>query len=266
MFQGQAAQGDGEQGNGPMIDKSRAETGSVLQGLYLDILSGIMSGEYPPKSLLPTEGSMANAYGVSRSVVRSALERLKKRGIVQSQQGSGTVVACCDPKKMNLPDISNRLSELQDCYACRLAIEPEIAALLARHQSEPATAYLRARQADLEKDTRGGTGDDRLGAASDAEFHVRLAGFSQNRFFASIMSAMRPHMLFAMNIKKYLTGPAQEKHICLSRLEHREVVEAILERDAGCARRLMHDHIANGRDRIFRAGQAQVIIPTAWAG
>jgi GntR family transcriptional regulator, transcriptional repressor for pyruvate dehydrogenase complex len=246
-----------------MTEKSWAETGNVPHGLYLDILTGIMSGEYLPKSTLPTEGSLANDYGVSRSVVRSALEMLKKRGIVRSQQGSGTVVACCDLQKLNLPDIGNRLSELQDCYACRLAIEPEIAAHLAIQQSESATAYLRVQLTKLEKGPHNSAEEDNLGTASDAEFHVQLAGFSQNSFFSSIMSSMRPHMLFAMNIKKNLTRSAQKNHMIRTQLEHREVILAILNRDAVAAHDVMREHIANGRDRLFLEGLGQTVVGTA---
>ncbi len=242
-----------------MTKISRAEVGSVLHGLYQDILTGIIAGEYPPKSTLPTEGSLANDYGVSRSVVRSALEMLKKRGIVQSQQGSGTVVACRDLQKLNLPDFSNRLSELKDCYDCRLAIEPEIAAHLGLHQSEPATTYLRSQLKDLEKGLPCRDEEIIHAAADDAEFHIRLAGFSQNSFFSSIMSEMRPHMMFSMNIKKHLTRSEYENHILLTRLEHREVIVAILDKDAERAHKVMRDHIANARNRIFLEGLEQAV-------
>lgn len=243
-----------------MNETTEAQTGSVLYGLYLDILTGITSGDYPPKSTLPTESRLVRDYGVSRSVVRSALEMLKKRGIVRSQQGSGTVVACSDPQKLVLPDFEEHLPGLRDCYACRLAIEPEIAAQLALHQTTPATAFLAAQLDVLECHPHDGAETGNLGTASDADFHVRLAEFSDNKFFSSIMTALRPHMLFSMNIKKYLTGSAQKTHENLSRLEHRKIVWAILGRDACSARELMREHLTNGRERVFQArpGKARV--------
>lgn len=237
-----------------MNDTSGTQTASVPQGLYLDILTGIISGEYPPKSTLPTEGRLARDYGISRSVVRSALEMLKKRGIVQSQQGSGTVVACNDPQKLTLPDLDRQLPELLDCYACRLAVEPEIAAQLANWPSGPAIAYLGGQLQGLDAQQQGGPNAVSQETASDAEFHIRLARYSGNCFFASIMTAMRPHMLFSMNIRKHLSKSAQKDHINLSRLEHRKIIAAILDRDAGASRKFMCEHIANGRDRLFPQG------------
>lgn len=244
-----------------MLKTPEAQTGSVLNGLYMDILTGISSGEYPLNSTLPTEDRLARDYGVSRSLVRSALDMLKKRGIVRSQQGSGTVVACCDPEKLVLPGFDEHLPDLQDCYTCRMAIEPEIAAQLSVHQSTSATAYLAAQLKELERHGRhGGHGDarpDDPGAASDADFHIRLAEYTQNSFFSSIMVAMRPHMLFSMNIKKHMTRAARKDHIDCSRLEHLKVIRAILDKNADGARSLMREHIANGRDRIFLEGPGQ---------
>ena len=237
-----------------MIDTPKAQTGSVLSGLYLDLLAGIRSGEYPPKSTLPTEGRLARDYGISRSVVRSALKLLKQRGIIRSRQGSGTVVACPDPRKLAMPNFTDYLPNLRDCYACRLAIEPEISAQLAVSRSESATAYLDAQLKHLEQQADSDAQPDNLETARDAEFHVRLAEHTENRFFSSIMAAMRPHLLFSMNIEKYLIGSAQKNHAPLSRLEHRAIIRAILDRDASAAHRSMRRHIANARDRFFLEG------------
>jgi GntR family transcriptional repressor for pyruvate dehydrogenase complex len=65
----------------------------VSDGLFNDILAGILMGDYPPQSKLPSEQRLAHVYGVSRAVVRMALERLKDEHIVESRQGSGTIVA-----------------------------------------------------------------------------------------------------------------------------------------------------------------------------
>ncbi len=234
-----------------MIQASYTETSSVLYGLYLDILTGIFFGDYPPKSTLPTEDRLAADYGVSRTVVRAALAMLKKKGILQSHQGSGTVVACSNPKTLMLPDLKELLPELQNCYACRLAIEPEIAAQLASHPTESATTFLVKQLKELQRSGNNDPQADILATANDADFHVRLAAFSGNSFFSSIMVAMRPHMLFSMNIKKFMNQVAQSNHHELSRREHRNIVGAILDRDANAARRYMREHIANGCERVF---------------
>lgn len=64
--------------------------------LYLDIYHKIMqdiqNGEYPENSLLPSERELCDKYHVSRTTIRSAMELLKKTGVVYSVQGNGTYI------------------------------------------------------------------------------------------------------------------------------------------------------------------------------
>jgi GntR family transcriptional regulator len=52
----------------------------------------IESGALPPGAALPTEQSLQEIYGVSRSVVRQALDRLAQDGLISREQGRGTRV------------------------------------------------------------------------------------------------------------------------------------------------------------------------------
>src|SRR5690606_8438842 len=60
--------------------------------IYEQILRGIVNGEMTEGQRLPSEQSLANAYGVSRPVVREALARLRADGIIVSRHGSGSYV------------------------------------------------------------------------------------------------------------------------------------------------------------------------------
>ncbi|MBV6304504.1 GntR family transcriptional regulator [Candidimonas humi] len=56
------------------------------------LIQDIETGRYALNSLLPTEGEMAQRYGVSRHTVRQALRELKEQGLVLSRPGIGTRV------------------------------------------------------------------------------------------------------------------------------------------------------------------------------
>jgi GntR family transcriptional regulator len=64
--------------------------------LYAQIAAGlraeIESGALPPGAALPTEQSLQEIYGVSRSVVRQALDRLAQDRLISREQGRGTTV------------------------------------------------------------------------------------------------------------------------------------------------------------------------------
>ena len=62
-------------------------------GMIADqLLRDIGAGRPPVGEFLPTENELMRAYGVSRHTVRAAVQDLRSRGIVSSQQGQGSKV------------------------------------------------------------------------------------------------------------------------------------------------------------------------------
>ncbi len=238
-----------------MLSKTVPKTGRISDGLYYDILSGILMGNYPPNSTLPTESRLAQDYGVSRTIIRSALDVLKSEGLVQSRQGSGTVVADFDPRAVAKLSRDAQLPLLKDCYACRLAIEPEIAATVAQDLMPGARQFLEEQRAFLTSN------DDRSHyerSAGDAHFHIRLAELSGNAFFAQIMHTLRPHMLIAMNLARTLAAFVHHRHVNLSEQEHLAVIDAILDQDAEATRSAMTRHLDLGARRVFQDKKSDV--------
>ena len=60
--------------------------------LYDKFYEMIMSGEYPPGSLLPTETEIMNQYKISRITVRKAMDMLLGDGLITKKRGYGTCV------------------------------------------------------------------------------------------------------------------------------------------------------------------------------
>ena len=81
--------------------------------IFLDLEQKILSNEYPPHSLLPSENQLIKMYSVSRETVRKALILLKNAGYIQKNQGKGSIVL--DLNRFDFP-ISGLTSfkELQD--------------------------------------------------------------------------------------------------------------------------------------------------------
>ena len=62
------------------------------QEIALLLRQQILSGTYPPGSLLPTEQQLCTIHDASRQTIRSALQLLVTEGFIQRRQGSGSRV------------------------------------------------------------------------------------------------------------------------------------------------------------------------------
>jgi GntR family transcriptional regulator len=72
------------------VDRGSGEP--LYAQIAADLRAQIESGALPPGSPLPTEQALQKLYGVSRSVVRQALERLSQDRLISREQGRGTSV------------------------------------------------------------------------------------------------------------------------------------------------------------------------------
>lgn len=91
--------------------------------IYEQLRERICLLQYPPGAVL-SENTLANEFGVSRTPVRSALQRLEYEGLVSSLPGVGTIVASVD------------LKFLKEVYALRMKLA-EIAGDLSRSRVPP---------------------------------------------------------------------------------------------------------------------------------
>lgn len=73
-----------------VIDRSSGEP--LYAQIAEDLRAQIASGTRTPGSPLPPEQALQEIYGVSRSVVRQALDRLAQDGLISREQGRGTIV------------------------------------------------------------------------------------------------------------------------------------------------------------------------------
>lgn len=226
-----------------LVGKSR-----LSHRLYTDLLNGILSGDYPANSRLPTEERIARDYGMSRSTVRTALGRLKTEGYVASRQGSGTVVICTAREQESAPFAAvESLADLQKCFECRIALEGEIAYFAALRRTDEDIQFFKTHIAALRQIAVSGAGQ----TTEDVDFHVHLAVVARNHFFESIMVSIRPHLLFGMNISKTLPAASRRKHEAFAFKEHERVVRAIIDGDAEEARRSMRHHLEQSLERLF---------------
>ena len=215
--------------------------------LYDEVLSLIMSGQYPVGARLPTETDLATRFDVSRPVVREALARLREDGLVVSRQGSGSYVNRQPAGAVLHFAQVGSVADIQRCFEFRADVEGGAAALAAQRWSVETLEELRNALARLDEVTehRG------LGVDADFSFHMAVARATGNRFFVSTLASLQPHITFGMNLTRNLSLLRAQERLAAVQAEHHEIVEAIRTRNADWAREAMQVHLANARRRIF---------------
>jgi len=76
--------------NLPFLKSVKKET--LAEQVAETIKESILAGDWEPGAALPTEPELAEAFGVSRAVIRDATRMLAARGLVEAQHGRGVFV------------------------------------------------------------------------------------------------------------------------------------------------------------------------------
>ena len=112
--------------------------------LFLMLRDRVLSGDLRPGDRMPSEAELCATYGISRTTVRLAVDRLVAEGHARRRHGTGTFVECPQPKWGLVMDPSwSRAMRAR-------GVEPEVQPLLVEHV--PATPLLR-RYLDLDSGT-----------------------------------------------------------------------------------------------------------------
>ncbi len=219
--------------------------------LAANLIAQIDSGALQPGDRLPTEAQLSAHHGVSRSVVREAVQRIKSRGLLLSRQGSGVFVAPT-PSHQSLafdPKVLESMQAVVQVVELRRVLEGEIAALAAARST-------RAQQAGLKRALRGidtamAAGHD--GVDEDMAFHRAIGEATGNPQFGRLLAFLEQYLREAMRVTKG-NESRREDFMHQVRLEHRAIVAAIEARDAAGARAAAVDHLHNGEERLVQGG------------
>jgi GntR family uxuAB operon transcriptional repressor len=227
----------------------RAETAGKRSGQNASSItdrlkSAIETGIYKKGSQLPPERDLAESFGAARSTVRRALDRLERAGFISRKVGSGTFVNWSAGLEA-LEDISDAVSPLQ-LVEMRFAIEPHMAELAVQHATRQ---ELKAMEGLLDR-LEALEHDKDAFSKWDAEFHLSLAEASRNPLIVFIykqINEVRLHAQWDAQKEKTL-HPAR---IATYNDQHRQIFDALCERDAEAAKRMIREHLTLARNDLI---------------
>ena len=198
-----------------------AQVKSTNKDAYTLILEAIDVGIYKPGDRL-VESDLAERFGVSRTPIREALQRLETQSLL-ARDGRSLIVSSLD---------HNQMAEL---YVVRTELEGLAARLAARHATREEVRVLQ----DMVDRDRKLVDDPSALARSNRRFHKQIHLASHNRYLVQQLDLVHRSMALMATTSIAVEGRGSDTLV-----EHQAIVDAIRSRDEDGAYDALRDHIS----------------------
>jgi DNA-binding FadR family transcriptional regulator len=238
------------------------ETHSMRISRHLEEL--ILDGTLQPGDKVPSERLLAQRLKVSRPTIREALKALRGRGVIETRHGQGSfIIGMLSDVQNETPLVRLYYSHprlLYDLLEVREVLECEAARLAAERGTEKdfykITKAYNAMSVDFETRNKGINMAQEIDNSSlymaqlDHAFHRAIYEASHNPVLIHTLQSLMQLMLnsvVASVSNLYHRAPQKQqidKH-------HRQIYNAIIDRNPETAKKVAAEHIRNVRDCIL---------------
>jgi DNA-binding FadR family transcriptional regulator len=206
----------------------------------------IHTGGYAPGDRLPAERELINELGMTRTMLRKALETLEREGAIWRHVGKGTFVSGHggDLGSGGMAELSRQVTPVRMLRA-RLCLEPAIAREAAINASEEAIIRMKLAK---EKSEEALTWEEY--EMHDGTFHRAVAQASDNILLLSLfdqLNQIRRAVAWVTVVRESARPPAGHSSFA----EHDAIIAAIESRDPAAAHDAMRTHIGSVSARLF---------------
>ena len=185
------------------------------------ILDAIDIGVYKPGDRL-VESELADRFGVSRTPIREALQRLETQSLL-SRDGRSLIVASLDH------------SQMAELYVVRSELEGLAARLAARHATIEEKRVLQ----DMVNDDYKIVDDPSALSRANRRFHKQIHLASHNRFLVQQLDLVHRSMALMATTSLAADGRGE-----VALAEHQEIVDAIMRGHEDKADDCLRQHIS----------------------
>lgn len=214
--------------------------GLIRHKVYDRLRADILSCALPPGQEF-REGDLVREFGVSKSPIRDALQRLELEGLVEIEPRRGHRVA----------PIS--VADAGDILGLREVLEAGAVRMIVSEASDPELAGLdRLREAD----TRNFTAF----AAYNRGFHQALCEATGNRRLAASAAGLMETYDRLCIVSLASTGLPEIMSMTEALADHNAIIDALQARNAAAAVRASARHIKKSRHTVMRGLRARPIV------
>lgn len=206
-----------------------AEARTGTKDAYELILDAIDEGTYRPGDRM-VESELADRFGVSRTPIREALQRLETQSLLK-RDGRSLIVASLD---------HNQLAEL---YVVRAELEGLAARLAAQHAAREELRVLR----EMVEQDRTLIGDPAALSRANRRFHKQIHLASHNRYLVQQLDLVHRTMALLATTSLAVEGRSKK-----AVAEHDAIVKALEARDGEAADEALRAHISRAFETRLR--------------
>jgi DNA-binding GntR family transcriptional regulator len=199
---------------------------------YADIKRLILNGTVGPGEFL-SERQLAARLQMSKTPIKSALERLEAEGFIGVSPQQGIVVH----------DLS--LEEIADQFEIREILEPYVVRQLAGRLTPLQVERMSANLLEQEASIQGG--DVQQNVRLDADFHLLWCEFLGNSEILATMQRLRDRIHRVVS----RVSTRNPRRMSDGGDEHRQIAEAVLAGDGDLAAERMRHHLSYGKQFLL---------------
>lgn len=202
------------------------EQGTLADVAAHRLAQSIVTGELAQGQKL-NEAELAERFGMGRGPLREALRHLEGMRLVKRIPNAGARVVVLDRKT------------LSDLYAVRESLEGLACRLAAVHMSDDEISQLSALIDQHEEQIKKQGGKTYSQNEGDLDFHYQIVRGSRNEMLMHLLGSEQYQLLRMCRFRT--SRNAQRTKPALN--QHRQIVEALAQRDGELAEMLMRRHI-----------------------
>lgn len=221
------------------------DTSSLVDKVEDSLVDLLQKRKLSVGDVIPKEIELAEALGVSRTVVREALTRLRIMGLIESKKKKGSVITSPDifglmSKSMNphilAPDT------LKEIFEIRLVLEIGMADLLFHRITKEDIAALR----QIVSDEPPATQYHLFNIEHEIAFHGKLYEITGNETLKKFQKMLLPVFDYVHN-----SGLLKKQPMLKTFVSHKELVEILENGSPEQFRNGMRSHLENHFTRLF---------------
>jgi len=221
------------------------DTRSLVDQVEMNLIEYFIDNKLRPGDAIPKELDLVERLGVSRTVIREALIRLRTIGLIETKKHRGTVITNPDLlsllKKSFNPHILDK-GTLKEIFEFRLVLEIGMGDLI----------YERIKKEDIEElkiivaKSPNNSSEVFFNVAHEIEFHGKLYDITGNSTLKNFQSMLLPIFEYV-----YESGILDKKVHVKKYVSHKGLVDVLEKGNPELFRNSMRNHLENHFLRLF---------------